>query len=316
MTWLRSVVFLVLSLVLVTCAVLWSGLDLRDLVRRLSDAPQWLLISFFALTGLQISISALKWRIVVCKITPGQAPQEFSFFLACSSASALLSQLLTTYVSSIVVRGWAGRRFHDIPFTRGAGSSVFEQFFDVAVLICMALGTLITWTIGGGAITWFACTIIVLSLGMLASMQLDHLIPVLRRLHPRLAEHPALQDDRGIARICSASTVSQLYGLSVLRYLSILVKAPLVVIALGYSISSLDAAQGFTIVQTTQLAAFTPGNLGLQEWGWSGVLAFLGYGFENALEFALALRVVGFASMTIIAPLLMAPAFTKRKVLA
>ncbi len=313
---LRSCAFLLISLALVACAIVWSGLDLRNLIRRLAEAPSWLLVGFAALTGIQIALSALKWRIVVRQMTPEQAPQEFSFFLACSSASALLSQMLTTYVSSVVVRGWAGRRFHDIPVSRGAGSSVFEQFFDVAVLICMALGTLVTWVSGGGMVAWALWSTLFVGIGMFASMQLNRLVPILCSLHPRLAAHHALQDDRSIARICAASTVSVLYGLSVLRYLTMLVRAPLVVIALGYSISASDAAQGFTIVQTTQLAAFTPGNLGLQEWGWSGVLAFLGYGFEKPLEFALALRVMGLAGMIIVAPFLIAPAFTKRKALA
>ncbi|SMC13973.1 hypothetical protein ROA7745_03835 [Roseovarius aestuarii] len=316
MMFLRSGMFLLLSLILVICAVVWSGLDLRNLLHRLIEAPHWLLLCFIVLTGIQITISAIKWRIVVNQLTPETSPPGFSFFLTCSSASALLSQLLTTYVSSVVVRGWAGRRFHGIPITRGAGSSVFEQLFDVVVLMCIAIGTLITWIVGGGALTWVLFVTLFVVLGMLASTRLNHIIPVLRQLHPKLSGHEALLDDCGIARICSGPTVSALYGLSVLRYLVMLARAPLIVIALGYSISSLDAAQGFTIVQTTQLAAFTPGNLGLQEWGWSGVLAFLGYGFEKPLEFALALRVMGLTSMIIVTPLLMAPVFSARKAMA
>ena len=316
MIFLRSAAFLLLSLILVTCAVVWSGLDLRNLLQRLIETPHWLILCFVLLTGIQIAISAIKWRIVVDQLTPGQGPQEFSFFLACSSASALLSQLLTTYVSSIVVRGWAGRRFHNMPVTRGAGSSVFEQFFDVIVLMCMAVATLVTWLVGGGAMVWVFLTGLSILIGLLCSTQLNHFVPMLRNLHPKLAGHRMLQDDVGLARICSGPTVVALFGLSVLRYLVMLVRAPLVVLALGYSISTLDAAQGFTIVQTTQLAAFTPGNLGLQEWGWSGVLAFLGYGFEKPLEFALALRVIGLSSMIVVAPLLLAPAFSGRKAIA
>ena len=316
MMFLRSAAFLLLSLALVTCAVVWSGLDLRNLARRLSEAPHWLLFCFIVLTGVQIAISAIKWRIVVNRLTPEQSPQDFSFFLACSAASALLSQLLTNYVSSIVVRSWAGRRFHDIPVTRGAGTSLYEQFFDVVVLICMACGTLLTWLVGGGVATWVLFTVLSVGAGLLMSTRLNQLLPLLRRLRPGLSGHEALQDDSGLARICSGSTVLKLCGLSVLRYLVMLARAPLVVIALVYTISALDAAQGFTIVQTTQLAAFTPGNLGLQEWGWSGVLAFLGYGFEQPLEFALALRVMGLASMVIVAPLLLAPAFSIRKAIA
>ena len=313
---LRSVTFLLLSLILVACAIFWSGLDLQSLFERLVLAPHWLVLSFIVLTGIQISISAAKWRVVVNQLTPGQAPKEFSFFLACSSASALLSQVLTTYVSSILVRGWAGRRFHNMPIARGAGSSVFEQFFDVVVLMAMAFGTLITWLVGGDWMAWIILSSIALLAGFLCTMRMNHIVPAVRRLHPTLARNSLLQDDVGLARICSSSIVATLFGLSVLRYLVMLVRAPLIVLALSYSISALDAAQGFTIVQTTQLAAFTPGNLGLQEWGWSGVLAFLGYGFEEPLNFALALRIVGLVSMIIAAPLLMAPAFSMRKAFA
>jgi uncharacterized membrane protein YbhN (UPF0104 family) len=83
------------------------------------------------------------------------------------------------------------------------------------------------------------------------------------------------------------------------------VRAPLLVVALGFPITALDAAQGFTLVQGTQLAALTPGNLGLQEWGWTGVLFWQGYGAEAGLEFALVLRVIGLVSLIAAAALIL-----------
>lgn len=316
MMFLRAFVFLLLSLVLIGCAVVWSGLDLTQLWRRLATVPVWLVSSFVVLTTIQIVLSAYKWRFVVQRLAPTEGPKGLSFFLACTAASALLSQVLTSYVSSTVVRGWAGRRFHNMPVLRGVGSSVFEQMFDVIVLISMALGTVVTWMLGGGLGAWLLWTGFSVLGGLIVSAQLKRLLPMLRRLHPKLSQHRMLGDDAGLGRLCSSSAVFVLYGLSVLRYIVMLVRAPLVVIALGYAMSLIDTSQGFTIVQTTQLAAFTPGNLGLQEWGWSGVLGVLGYPFEGALEFALVLRVVGLTSMIIAAPILLAPVFLRRTVIA
>ncbi|MEM7752539.1 MAG: lysylphosphatidylglycerol synthase transmembrane domain-containing protein [Pseudomonadota bacterium] len=313
---LRSFAYLVLALIVLVCSVVWSGMDLQGLVWRLSETPLWLFLGFMVLTAIQIAISAVKWRIVLRKLDPEHAQPGFSFFLACSSASALLSQVLTTYVSSVIVRGWAGRRFHNIPLTRGAGSSVFEQFFDVVVLLCMALGTLITWFAGGGVMAWVVNTGICVAAGLLASMRLKQLVPLMCKVFPKLSKSAALQDGRGIARISEASTVLTLFGLSLLRYLTLIARAPLLVIALGFSISAVDIAQGFTLVQTSQLAAFTPGNLGLQELGWSGVLHMSGYGFDTALAFAVALRFLGLFSMIVVATLLMAPVFAMRRAIA
>ncbi len=80
MMFLRSGMFLLLSLILVICAVVWSGLDLRNLLHRLIEAPHWLLLCFIVLTGIQITISAIKWRIVVNQLTPETSPPGFSFF--------------------------------------------------------------------------------------------------------------------------------------------------------------------------------------------------------------------------------------------
>ena len=103
------------------------------------------------------------------------------------------------------------------------------------------------------------------------------------------------------AGLFAPGMVLKLYALSVLRYLLILARVPVTIAALALAIGMMDAAQGFTVVQATQLASITPGNLGIQELSWTGVLVLRDTPLELAAAFAIAFRIVTFLSMGLVA---------------
>ena len=314
---LGSLVLLAGSIACVVGVAYWSGLDARTLMARLAGSPAWLIVAFIALTMAQIALSALKWRTVINIMVPTEGqPAKFKFFFNCSAISALLSQVLTTYAASIIVRSWAARRFHNVPLAKGAASSAIEQIFDVVILLVMVLATASVWFTGGSFAQWLIVMSVAIALGGLSIYGLRSLLSVVGHLHPSLASLAALQNSGEGARLFATPLMLRLYTLSFLRYVLMMIRAPLIVVALGFPILAQDAAQGFTIVQVTQLAAFTPGNLGLQEWGWTGVMAYLGYGAELGIEFALALRLIGFATMILAVALITLPSLRPRQVFA
>ena len=63
---------------------------------------------------------------------------------------------------------------------------------------------------------------------------------------------------------------------------------------------SLDSTLGFTIVQSSQLIALTPGSLGITEWTWTGMLSLMGYPPATATAFSFALRILSYASILVV----------------
>ena len=93
----------------------------------------------------------------------------------------------------------------------------------------------------------------------------------------------------------------KLYGLSIVRYFTMLMRVPLLAAVFALPLASSDIIPGFTIVQATQIAAITPGQLGIREWTWLGVLAFRGYDLQLAGRFAIDLRIIGMVAMALAA---------------
>ncbi|MEO0831540.1 MAG: hypothetical protein AAFY03_13910, partial [Pseudomonadota bacterium] len=152
---LFSIASIAVALAVLVALAVWGGITWADVVGMLARSPLWLLPTIAVLTGAQIALSALKWRWVLARVRRDIAEQApFSFFFYSSAASAFLSQLLTNYLSSIIVRSWAARRAYGLPLQSGGSSSLFEQIFDAALLVVLALPTLLAFALGLSTMAW------------------------------------------------------------------------------------------------------------------------------------------------------------------
>ena len=258
----------------------WGGITWADITGILARSPAWLLPAIALLTGVQIALSALKWKWVLARIRPDIAAEaRFGFYFYASAASAFLSQLVTSYISSILVRSWAARRAYGLPIQSGGSTSLFEQIFDAALLVVLAVPTLLTFALGLSASAWLLLTILSLlggagALWIGSRLALRGTLPTTRLgLLNRVINAFKAASEAGLF---DASVLIRLYAVSALRYTTLLLRAPLVVLGLALPLTTLDVLQGFTIVQATQLLALVPGNLGIQEWSWAGVLVLRG----------------------------------------
>ena len=302
----RSVAWsLVLFLLALACTVAlgaWSGLTFGDAVQTLVSAPLWLVAAITGLTALQIALGAWKWRRVLGKTGGTRQGVSFSFYYGCTALAAFLSQFLTVYVASVFVRGWAVKRWHGLAASHGAGTSLFEQVFDVIALVVMAMPALIVWSLGGDLWQWGLATLAAISVGAFCLRFSGSALRTLSTIEPFLPKLRALTDlcRRGESSgLLSSPFLLEMYVVSMLRYFAMLARIPLLVAAFGLPLALSDAVPGFTIVQATQLAAITPGQLGIREWTWSGVLAFRGYDLPLAARFAIDLRVIGMLAMAL-----------------
>jgi len=288
---------LTLAFGMITLLFWWSGLGMNTLIDRLSRSAVWLLPAIALMAITQASLSALKWRLVLSAYgtDPDHIP-SYGFCLFYSATSVLVSQFLPVHIATIAVRSFAAKRFSKISIGRGAASSLFEQCFDVLVLLVFGIATLLTWLVQGNLGIWLGLVflglisgyLVLLVLGRLRRIQLDTsglFVPLQKAL--------SLLDSHFSVSLFTPRLTAQLLGLSLLRYLTLIGRTPLIVIGMGFALPVAEMAQGFTLVQMTQFAAITPGNLGLQEWTWTGILALRGVTVLLATEFALSLRVFG-----------------------
>jgi uncharacterized membrane protein YbhN (UPF0104 family) len=77
-----------------------------------------------------------------------------------------------------------------------------------------------------------------------------------------------------------------------LKFLNLVARNYLVVLAAGLPIGFSPTALAIPVLILASIIAITPGNLGISEWGWVGVLMVFGTSKLDAAEFAILRRVV------------------------
>ena len=263
----RLVSSVLLLLFAIACTVLlatWSGLKLDEITQAIAFMPLWLLATFVTLTIVQAALSAWKWQIVLKTVRPGEHDElSFRFLYNCTALAAFLSQFMTVYLSSIVVRAWALKRSAGLEARYAATTSLFEQIFDVIALVVMVVPVMVVWTLGGTFNQWMVVTSLVVFAGGV-SLNLFPLVlrtaRLLDRLGPRMRSLSAMLEQSAASGLLAMPCLLKLYALSIIRYFTMLVRVPILTLAFGLPLAIKNSVPAFTIVQATQIAALTPGS--------------------------------------------------------
>lgn len=303
----RPILAAVIAAVLIFLLVMVGDLDIAALFDRLKSLGAWWIL-IVAASFVQIALSAEKWRIVLRALGDSNArviPRRF--FFGTSAIAAVSAQFLTVYAASIVVRSVAGK-LHGLKMSTSAGSSGFEQLFDVGVLAVFFVPTVVTLLLLEGLQFWVSLVLICLAAAALVIVlatkwmlsrideDADEVHGAARFIASKLKLSMSREKQNAVAEKAQI-----LFSLSVIRYVSIFSRVAVVAWAAGYVFETRNLVLAFTAAQASQLASLTPGNLGISEWSWAGVLAYLGDPFDAAIEFAILLRICSFVSFALVA---------------
>lgn len=298
----------VLAAALLVALVVFADVSLGELSAALGRATGLHVPIILVGTMGHMVCSALKWRLVMKRLEPeATRVLGFSFFFFYSCLAASLAQFVPLYISSVAVRGIAARLHSRVSFLRGAMSSGYEQMLDVYVLVLLVLPTVAVLLVGGGPVAWgiLAAGSVCVGGGILSlSSRATHPDSPTARAFARLSTSH-LRPLRSMLRrarsfgLFDARLLLQLYGLALVRYVSMFVRVAVIAAGLFALPVVPDALYGFTLVQAMQIASLTPGNLGIAEWGWVGSLTAFGHPLDMAAVFAITLRLLAFVSILV-----------------
>lgn len=295
MTVLRILMPLALAIGLIWLIVAYAGLDLVSVQGRLLGLGAWWPL-IGAASALQIGLSAEKWKRALDALDDDPSrrmPFGMCFFY--TALAAVMSQIMTVYVAAIAVRALATRFHKKLGLVRGAASSGFEQLFDVAVLAVIALPTIIVLAFDMGAGVWLGLTALAALAGFALLGRTPAIVAFLRRVAPK-GRIGRLLNDPSVDRLSSPRLAAQFFTLSSARFAVIFGRVAVIAAAAGLWVGLSDLLVAFGAGQLSQLAALTPGNIGLFEWSWVGVLSLRGHPVALALELAIVIRVATFVS--------------------
>ena len=273
----------------------FSGTSLRsscrlrfssDVARALAAVSVPAALGAILLTAAFLALSALKWRIVMRALSDGDDPPAGwmpAFFY--TSLGATLSLVLLPQVAVPTGRALGARLHFGQPPARAAGASVFEQLFDVAVMLFAAAAAFCVLFPHLTPVVILAAALCVAAL--YAFPKAPARIPVLasRLTDPRLA---ALR---------TTPVLSRLLWISALRYALLAARGVLVMSVVGLALGLGDFLSSFSLVQLSRLISVTPMGLGIADWSWAGMLGYFGLPLSAAAGFVVVNRALNIAGV-------------------
>ena len=132
-----------------------SGLTIQTLALIAVSVPIWVYAALAALQVLILILASTKWCIILDQFATDGKTLPLKDALAGTTLGALFGQLLPIQIVTPLARAWVAR-LHQISAARAVGTSVFEQVFEVAVLVTMGLVSVLLFLTDFGIVSTLA----------------------------------------------------------------------------------------------------------------------------------------------------------------
>ena len=295
--WFISGLFLILLL-------LWTmDVSFSQLITSLSVVPWWTyLIVGFLTAGNQV-VGALKWRTARGWLAPRSKKPSMVDMVESTSVGSFFGQLVPPQISTAIAR-WVIAEPDERRDGAVLGSTLFEQLFDLPVLLAAGLAgmTAIALGLGAGMSLAVLCATLIASVGLLR-----HVLGGLRIAITAITGTLALQRTQDSfrdgflrAEAAPASVTFKLSLLSVIRLLIVGSRAVIVTMIFAPAAAPMVIVAGYPIIGLVTALPITPAGLGVVEWTWSGILIQAGATAESAVIAALGLRLINLVALSTI----------------
>lgn len=263
-------------------------------------------LGIFCCTGAFVLLSSLKWGMVMRGIAgAGAESGGWAVYVFYTSLGSVLSTVMTVHLGVAVTRA-LGAKFHlKQSQTVGAGASIYEQLFDVGVILLFVVPAVLVLVFGLDPWVWVLlalCSVILtgvtISLAARPSRRLLlGLVAFLGKYSQKFKAAADFLTGENSRFLFRPGFMIQMFLISVVRYLILMLRSFLVLWATGIQIADQDFLNAFSLVQMSKFVSVTPAGLGISEWTWSGVLALFGYPLDTAVQFVLVHRVATVLSL-------------------
>lgn len=309
---------LVPASILLGAALIWllirlGKVDLRETLRQVEHVSLIGFVGLALLNGALVAFSTLKWRSVDAALRrPADCvPSKVTAF-SMSSAGMALGLVLPVFLGMTTART-AGTHPYGRTLKRGTGGTLFEQSFDLLVVVLLGVASAITWLCHGGPATWAACAFAVLAIPLAAArpslwfvQQLFHHAETgMKRLFSsRLSRPPSgflvrMADGFFEAQrsdLANVRLVRRLLILSTARFGVVVLMACQTAAMIGAHIAFWRMAAAIPFTAISNLFAVTPGGLGVNELTSVTALHLFGTPLAVASQWALANRILATAA--------------------
>lgn len=297
--------------VLIYALFRFGGLNLSDIFEVILSLPSWVLFAHLGMTLLNLLIGARKWQYVVAKTSPKDEKISIMYSLMVTSTGAFLGRFMPIQLSTMGVRSLSLKKEGYGSLSKGAATSLISQVLDVYVIALFLLPGILFITNIISPQIWLTIVIILVISGFLILLLFLETFGAWGLRFLERNERSKFWKNNIFVRIKNLlkqglgtalftnRTIATLFGLSLLRFINLVARSFTIFFALEVGLSPLPIFSIASITQLSLAIAITPGNFGIREWTWIGLLSLTGVGAESSAQFALINRVFGLTSITL-----------------
>ena len=302
----RIVLPLLLAALLIVVLIARSGLSYAEFIATLREISPAAVAGIIATTALFVLLSSLKWQLVMGHVATDEASVPgWGFSLYYTGLGAVLALVIPPQAAMVLSRS-VGTKFRQTGSALAAGaSSAYEQIFDIVPLLTMSLAALLAIAVRSSFGEWLAIVAGLNAAALLAMIllfksrfwALARFLPLPQRRREPLREKLEWFATPAARTLLGAPLVTTLFAISLARYVVILMRTAFVMASVSLPIGAFQFLKAYGVARLSSLISITPGELGIAEWTWSGVLSWMGFHLEDAARFVLANRVSNIASL-------------------
>jgi uncharacterized membrane protein YbhN (UPF0104 family) len=295
-----------LTILLIVLLVKVGKIDLRVTFQQLRSVTLVSLAQLVLLTGLHVYLSSQKWRCVDAALRrPSDTVPSRTMSFALTSIGVALGQVLPVQLSMSVART-VGTYFQGGALRRGTGGTLFEQSFDVLIVVFLAAASGITRLYRGGGTMWTTWATGMIAFALLAVGPAVRLIRAHAMSLTSRAGGPGNRVLRSIANFHQSGLLNEglarkLMALSATRFVVQALMAAQAAKMIGVQIPLWHLAAAMPFVIIACVIVVTPASLGVNELSYATALHMFGTPLAIGAQWALANRFLVASSCFVIA---------------
>lgn len=295
----------VMTILLIVLLVKVGKIDLRVTFQQLRSITLVSLAQLVLLTGLHVYLSSRKWRCVDAALRrPSDTVPSRTMSFALTSIGVALGQVLPVQLSMSVART-VGTYFQGGAFRRGTGGTLFEQSFDVLIVVFLSAASGITRVYRGSGTMWITWATGMIAFALLAIGPAVRLIRA-QAMSLTSRSGPRNRILRSIAHFHRSGLLNEglarkLMALSAARFVVQALMAAQAAKMIGVQIPLWHLAAAMPFVIIACVIVVTPAGLGVNELSYATALHMFGTPLAVGAQWALANRFLVASSCLVIA---------------
>lgn len=307
----KQCIFALFGITLLYFLIRMSGLSFNELYDRCSNIEHSYILLILAFAFLTLLLKSIRWSLIVRILTDkDKLPRGFFFYYTC--ISTLMTQIISQAFVNIGVKTLSLKYKQNVNVIEGSSTGVIEHVLNILVILASVLPSFLFVTkIIPIPLAIALSLILIICILVLTNyyyyLLLKYTYAIISFVYKIIGKIPFLKRfaSYDLSFTDATSEIKKTCALkllifSVLIYYALLIRYYIYGGALGIDIPFFQLVLTFPIVYIINAIGITPGSIGISEFGWFGVLLFIGVGREDASIYIISQRIFSIISILIV----------------